>query len=128
MADLCCILDNWGYDFTKKKWIERTNSDVKRMFEQGGLKLCRSEDYGKHGLNRSDIELKPITLSTKIGDLEQGDIICFGGRRDVIGRVLLEVINEGPYDNGDETFYRWFIANRQDIFDCHYNLGVHADA
>jgi len=97
------------------------------MFEQGAVKLCRS-DYGRYGLNRSDTELKPITLYTEIRDLEWGDIICFGGRKDVIGRVVLEVMTEEPYDTPDETFYRWFIQNRQDIYDCHYGLGVHADA
>ena len=83
------IIHSWPYKFAVDAWIARTNSDLKRMFEQQGVKLCRS-DFGPYGLNNPEVKLAPITLKTLMKDFEDGDIILFGGRKD-LNRVILEV-------------------------------------
>lgn len=118
------LIHPWPYRFAVDQWFKRSNSDLKRMFEQSGVKIFRSQ-HGSYALNNSDIKPIPVTLNTKMNELQFGDIILFGGRKD-LHRVFLEVMNDEPYQYPDETLFRWILNNKEDLYNVHYDLGERA--
>lgn len=129
-----CILIDCYYDFACHRWIARTNSDIKRMFEQNGVKIYKddSEDYKtlvefeKHNKEQylKDLRTINVTMQTKMSELQYGDYLSFGKIND-INNVSLHVYNDIPYSQPDTTIYKWIIDNRQDLYYMHFDSGIY---
>lgn len=87
---------DFNYSEAVKKFKNLSNSDLKRLFKQNGVKL----------------NSKKIDLSFSIKDLSYGDEIIFGSKTNFLNCIVLEVFNTTILAREEnKTLYQWLIEN-----------------
>jgi hypothetical protein len=90
------------YNFSIQKWASLSNSELKRLFESGSVKIWK------------EAAIIPANLKTLMTELEYGDHLIFGRVKDIIGRIMIEVMTEAkPPEN--TTIYRWLVDNKEEF-------------
>lgn len=135
----CTLIHSWCTEFECNPWIARTNSDIKRIFEQNGVRIYKDDskeyktyaEYKQHeNLDAikyfKDLRIVKVNMHTKMSELQYGDYLFFGKPGD-LKRVFLQVYNDIPYSQPDTTIYKWIIDNRQDLYDIHFEFGIYKE-